>query len=154
MQSKAIGALASLVRASVFISLALIQLAPAAYSADDTDCNEAIAQEDIGKILQICKPLAEQGDVAAQFALGSMYSLGQGVPQDTAEAVRWARMAAEQGFVQAQFALGMTYAEGRGVRQDHMEAAKWLTMAAEQGIAQAQGKLGAMYYHGLGVSQD
>ncbi len=155
MQSKAIGALASLVRASVFISLALIQLAPAANSADDTDCNEAVAQEDIGKVLQICKPLAEQGDVAAQFALGSMYSLGQGVPQDTAEAVRWARMAAEQGSAQAQLLLGAMYAEGQGVPQDYAEALKWHRLAAEQGLAEAQVLLGALYTEGAaGVPQD
>ena len=155
MRSKATGTLPSLVRASVFISLALIQLAPAAYSADDTDCNEAIVQEDIGKILQICKPLAEQGDVAAQFALGSMYSLGQGVPQDTAEAVRWARMAAEQGSAQAQLLLGAMYAEGQGVPQDYAEALKWHRLVAEQGLAEAQVLLGALYTEGAaGVPQD
>jgi TPR repeat protein len=28
------------------------------------------------------KPLAEQGDTLAQFAIGYMYAYGQGVPQD------------------------------------------------------------------------
>ena len=35
--------------------------------------------------------------------LGVMYSDGQGVPQNDAEAVRWYRLAAEQGHAEAQF---------------------------------------------------
>ena len=70
MQSKAISALASLVRAFVLFALALILLVPAAYSADDTDCAKAMAQEDFAKAFQLCEPLAEQGDADAQFALG------------------------------------------------------------------------------------
>lgn len=43
----------------------------------------------------------EQGDVNAQCNLGNMYSNGQGVPQDYAEAVKWYRLAADQGFEEA-----------------------------------------------------
>ena len=48
------------------------------------------------------KPLAKQGDAAAQFNLGVMYEKGQGVPQDDKTAVKWYRLAAEQGFARAQ----------------------------------------------------
>jgi TPR repeat protein len=44
-----------------------------------------------------------QGFAVAQFNLGVMYSDGQGVPQNDAEAVRWYRLAAEQGHAGAQF---------------------------------------------------
>ena len=44
---------------------------------------------------------AEQGDAEAQFNLGVMYSNGEGVPQDDAEAVRWYRLAAAQGYARA-----------------------------------------------------
>ena len=40
---------------------------------------------------------AEEGDVKAQSKLGYMYSHGQGVPKDYAEALRWYRRAAAQG---------------------------------------------------------
>jgi uncharacterized protein len=33
----------------------------------------------------------------AQYNLGVMYAIGQGVPEDDAEAVKWYRKAAEQG---------------------------------------------------------
>ena len=42
---------------------------------------------------------AEQGDATAQYQLGFRYNIGQGAPQDDAEAVRWYRLAAEQGDV-------------------------------------------------------
>ena len=42
-------------------------------------------------------PLAEQGDLAAQYYLGMMYKSGQGVSQDDQKAVTWFRLAAEQG---------------------------------------------------------
>ena len=34
---------------------------------------------------------AEQGDPRAQFVVGERYDVGQGIPQDDAEAVRWYR---------------------------------------------------------------
>ena len=61
------------------------------------------------------RPLADQGDVKAQFNLGVMYQLGQGVPQDYAEAAKWYRLAADQGFAPAQFNLASMYIKGQGV---------------------------------------
>ncbi len=40
---------------------------------------------------------AEQGDAAAQFALGGQYTTGDGVPQDMAQAVEWWRRAGRTG---------------------------------------------------------
>lgn len=50
---------------------------------------------------------AEAGDANAQYALGSMYANGKGVPQDDAEAMKWWRLAAEAGDVDAQLFLGI-----------------------------------------------
>ena len=97
---------------------------------------------------------AEQGDADAQARLGSMYFLGQRVPQDDREAVRWFRRAAEQGNAFAQFLLGTMYHNGRGVPQDDREAVRWYRRAAEQGEARAQANLGIMYFNGQGVPQD
>ena len=98
--------------------------------------------------------LAEQGNAAAQFALGSMYIDGHGVPQNDAQAVKWFRKAADQGHSRAQLALGAMYTEGRGVPQSHAEAAKWFRKAADQGDAQAQFDLGNSYLKGRGVPQN
>ena len=105
--------------------------------------------------IQELKKKAEQGDVVAQFSLGDMYSYGQGVPQDAAEAARWYRRAAEQGNGAAvQFLVGVLYRDGDGVPQDYAEAVKWFRLAAAQGNAYAQSELGNRYRDGDGVPQD
>ncbi len=73
---------------------------------------------------------AEQGDADAQYNLGVMYSNGEGVPQDDAEAVKWYRNAAEQGYAQAQYNLGIKYDNGEGVPQDYAQAHMWFNLAA------------------------
>ena len=82
---------------------------------------------------------AEQGDTSAQFNLGFRYNIGQGVPQDDAEAARWYRLAAEQGDYQAQIRLVDMYSLGfGGAPQNDAEAARWYHLAAEQGNPGAQ----------------
>ena len=71
------------------------------------------------------KKLAEQGDALAQFNIGIMYGLGQGIPQNYAEAFKWFKKAAEQGDATAQYNLGIMYEFSRGVPQNYFEALKW-----------------------------
>lgn len=100
------------------------------------------------------KALADQGVARAQYNLGIMYDLGDGVRQDQAEAAKWYRKAAEQGYADAQYNLGVKYRNGHGVPQDYAEAAIWYYKAAEQGNAGAQCNLGVLYSKGNGVPQD
>ncbi len=95
----------------------------------------AYQRGDFAAALRLMRPLAEQGDAAAQFALGLMYATGQGVPQDYAEAAKWYRLAAEQGDAAAQFNLGVAYATGRGVPQDYVQAYMWFDLAASSSEA-------------------
>ncbi|MCH7916223.1 MAG: sel1 repeat family protein [Deltaproteobacteria bacterium] len=88
---------------------------------------------DYATALREFRPLAEQGDAAAQYNLGLMYDEGQGVPQDYAEAVRWYRKAAEQGDDNAQYSLGAMYLSGRGVPQDYVRAHMWFNLSAARG---------------------
>ncbi len=78
-------------------------------------------------------PQAEQGNVDAQFFLGAMYYLGEGVPQDNHQAAKWFGLAAEQGLAAAQFHLGIMYRTGEGVPQNFVESLKWLNLSAAQG---------------------
>ncbi len=78
---------------------------------------------------------AEQGDVRAQYNLGSRYATGDGVPEDAVEAVRWFRLAAEQGDAGAQYNLGARYVDGDGVPENDVLAHMWFTLTA----ARAQG---------------
>ena len=86
--------------------------------------------------------LAEQGNAAAQFNLGSAHYNGQGVTQDYAEAALWYRRAADQGDAKAQFILGLMYDNGQGVAQDYNEAIRLYRNAAENGNAAAMNNLG------------
>jgi len=79
------------------------------------------------------RTLAEQGDAAAQFAVGARYATGEDVPQDYAEAVRWFSMAAERGHVVAQATLGAYYWAGRGVPADVVKAYFWSVLAQAGG---------------------
>ena len=100
------------------------------------------------------KRLAERGLAFAQVNLGLMYDLGEGVPGNDAEAVRWYGLAAEQGNALAQTNLGLMYANGEGIPQNNARAYMWWSVAAEQGNALAQTNLGLMYATGEGVPQN
>ena len=97
---------------------------------------------------------AEDGDVAAQCALGLMFYKGEGVVQDFNEALKWINKAALRRNRDAQYYLGNCYSQGLGVKQNYEEAVKWYRKAAERGHADAQNALGSMYKNGIGVTQD
>jgi TPR repeat protein len=90
---------------------------------------EAFGRGDYAGALAIWQPLAEQGDVNMQLLIGSIYDLGQGVPQDDAEAVKWYERAAMQGSAKGQYQLGAVYARSAQVK-DPYQGYKWLTIAA------------------------
>ncbi len=90
----------------------------------------AHSRGDYTTALRLFRPLADRGHTSAQFLLGGMYALGQGVPQSYAEAVAWYRKAADQGDPKAQSYLGIMYANGQGVRQNLVQAHKWCSLAA------------------------
>jgi hypothetical protein len=123
---------------------------------DEVDCAnaEALLETDPARAVAACRRMVDHDEAFAQFNLGYMYSHGQGVPQDYAEAARWYRKAADQGYTLAQYNFGFMYAQGQGVPQNYAEAAEWYRKAAEQGYVLAQYNLGLMYAHGQGVPQD
>ena len=83
--------------------------------------------------LEQCRKLAEEGNVEAQYKMGTIYEARLGEAQDFKEAAKWYLKAAEKGNAKAQYKLGTMYTLGKGVRQDHLEAARWLGKAAQQG---------------------
>ena len=82
--------------ASGVLSLALFGSATA---GPLDDAAAAYQRNDYATTLQILGPIADQGDAFAEYDLGVIYSNGQGVPQDFAQAARaaWFRKAADQG---------------------------------------------------------
>jgi TPR repeat protein len=138
--------------------LVALTLCEQAWAGPVEDGVTAYESRDYATALGLFRPLADQGNAAAQYYLGMMYDLGNRsqspVPQDYAQALKWYHLAADQGFALAQAELGFLYQIGLGLTKDFAEAVKWYRLAADQGDADAQFELGDMYSQGQGVPQD
>ena len=106
---------------SVVLAGVLVALSAAA------GAQEADTAQDVAAI----RALAEAGDADAQAALAFLYDVGEGVPEDDAEAVRWYRAGARGGNTTAQFNLGLKYATGQGVAGDNLQAYLWLRLSTD-----------------------
>jgi len=127
------------------IPLALAELHQRAVSGD------AVAQLDLGlryvtgrgihaderAALNWIGKAAAQGNPAAQFELGSYYTLEP--HRDFGRAAALLRKSALQGFAPAQTSLAMLYLAGAGVSEDRVEAYAWLLLALAQGERDAVG---------------
>ena len=65
--------------------------------ADLASGKRAYEQKDYATALKELTPLAEQGNADAQLILGRMHWMGQGVSQDTSQAIKWFEASAKQG---------------------------------------------------------
>jgi len=85
---------------------------------------------------------AEDGDLTAQQALGSIYEKGDESIEllpDHQEALRLYKSAALQGLQSAQYELGRRYHKGKcGVKVDFVEARRWFKLAADQGCLKSR----------------
>ena len=134
----------------------MIDLPPRTYLATTLPLPELLPERrfvTIDGAARLYRIAAQDGDPMAQFALGTMYRLGQGVSQDDTEAVVWLRRSAEQGFAPAQHNLAMSYAAGEGLEVDNVEAVRWLRRSAAGNFAPAQHNLAVSYWDGVGVEQ-
>ncbi len=96
------------------------------------------------------KAMADAGDGAAQFELGSNYAEGKLVPRDFATAARWYAKAADQGLAPAQYRLASLYEKGLGVGQDKAKAKALYLKAADAGNPRAMHNLAVMLADGDG----
>lgn len=82
--------------------------------------------------------MAEQ-DPRAAFDLGLRYFRGDGVAQNSHQALQWMRSAGERGDLRAQSALGRFYLAGlEEMGSDPVEAVRWLALAAGRGDKEAR----------------
>lgn len=86
---------------------------------------DAYDQGQYATAVSLWLPLAERGNVAAQYSVAVLYEKGLGVTQDYAAAARWYAKAAEQGDAEAQYSIGVLYETGTGVTRNLEEAQKW-----------------------------
>ncbi|MBF0187449.1 MAG: SEL1-like repeat protein [Magnetococcales bacterium] len=81
------------------------------------------------------KVLAEQGNAKAQFQVGEMLLLGEGVPKNTTQAIHYLTQAAKQGQERAALRLGILYTQGQGVAKDSGKAREWFSKAGALGTS-------------------
>ncbi len=108
-------------------------LAPSGAAGSVKDGVLAQRRGDYAAAAEIFRPLAERGDVDAQFFLAGQYEKGNGVERNPAEAMKWFRRAADQGDHQAQYFLATSYALGEDVKRDFVAAYMWFSVAAAKG---------------------
>ena len=82
---------------SIYVFCFLFTAASQTPAADYLDGVDAYNNGDYETALKEWKELAEKGNVAAQKDLGFMYSKGQGVALDYAQAFAWYTVAVSQG---------------------------------------------------------
>jgi TPR repeat protein len=110
----------------------LVAIAGIASAGPLEDAASAHERGDDATVVQLLRPLAEDGNALAQFRLGYIYDTSKAISQDDAEAAKWYRRAADQGVAGAEYNLGAMYAAGHGVPLDYVEAYKWLSIAASR----------------------
>lgn len=93
----------------------------------------------------LMRQAAELGNPNAMAILGSMYLLGQGVPENGKIALEWLEKAVSAGEAGSSAVLGMALATGKaGVKPDIARARELLTKAAQEGDAKAAEMLDMM----------
>lgn len=89
----------------------------------------------------------------AMFTLAFMYLVGDGVPKDGVQEVRWYRTAASSN-ARAAIMLSLMYQYGEGVPRKPAEAVRLMRSAARRGDSRAQYYLATFYYQGTGLPVD
>lgn len=112
-------------------------------------------QKNVNKAIELFEPLALEGDVTAQFALGEIYWNGDSqVPQNNEKAIFWYSLAGENGHPLVQLWLGNNYCIGIRTNPDSEKAVYWYEKAATNNVVLAQYHLGICYHTGWGIIRD
>ena len=109
---------AILVTLAVTLAVTLLVTTGTSAWADLETAREAARRGDHATAFRELLPLADAGDVDAQYYLGGLYYKGEGVEQDYAKAVKWFGESADQGNAKAQTDLAQCYLFGYGVERD------------------------------------
>ncbi len=125
-----------------------------AIQGNKKEAMEAYKQGKFARAHTLWIELAKVGDGESMNNLGMLYDTGQGVPQNSKEALTWFRKSSEHGYAGGMSNLGRMLEQGRGTSRHADTAAVWFRKAAELGQADAQFNLGVLYERGEGVIQN
>ena len=157
MVRHSLGAFRAIVLAASLGAVALcaaVLAAPQATGSDFFAGYESFQRGDYGEARNAWFPLARDGDVDAQFNLGTLYENGLGVQADAEKAAQWYRAAAARRLDLARLALARLQRGGMLDPESDEDQFKLLETAARRGLAEAQYELGVAYDLGLGVTQN
>ena len=117
---------------------------------------ESLQHQDFAEAARLYREAAEQGHAGAQFSLGVLTALGQGVTRDTEEAVRLYRQAADGSDGRAQFTLGEKFDQGVQARAGSpADADRWFNRLARLGQSTNPLAVGSDYHFGMdGLAAD
>ncbi len=139
----------SMKRISLAAVLVAAFAAPLPAQADLASGLGALQEAQYDKAMAELKPLAEAGDVEAQFRLGEMIENGWGGQASYQQALTWYRRAAERGHIDSTSRVGKFNENGLGVPRSRREAYDWYIKAAERGHPRAMGLIGRWNLEGI-----
>ena len=117
----------------VMIAVALVLSMTQPAWSDWRAGQEAADREDFETAATEWRLAADEGDARAQYSLGFLYQMGDGVTRDYDKAMHYYKMAAEQGHSGAQVALGNLCRMGLGMAKDYVMAYMWYSIATAAG---------------------
>ncbi|MBY0431135.1 MAG: sel1 repeat family protein, partial [Rhodospirillales bacterium] len=133
------------------LAAVLCLLGGASAWADGDAAARAMQQHDYASALREWRPVAEQGDAAAQYNMGVIHYNGLGIERDIPAAIQWFEKAAAGDNVPAMSLLGALYLSGQAGKSDPGRTFRLLLDAAKKGDATAQYNVGSLYASGQGV---
>lgn len=119
----------------LFVALAsTLVLVPSNSSAQALERVAELSRFSISDLM----PMAKQGDVDAEEAIGLKYAYAEGVKWNLPKGIKWLRKAAQGGSADADCSLGLIYDNGllftgHHVAPNYAKAVKWYRRAAEKG---------------------
>jgi TPR repeat protein len=115
----------------IVTGLALLVLAALPARADMASAQQAYANGEFTRALELWQEEAYAGNGDAAWYVGNMFIDGLGLDRPDAEmAAIYYQMGAEDGHIEAKVSLGLLYGQGRGVEQDFARAMSLLYEAA------------------------
>jgi hypothetical protein len=87
----------SILRGLMIVILTLAVSSGIVFAGAYEDGRAAYTRGDRATALKLIKPLAAEGNAAAQALLGFIYANGPNVPWDDEKAIKWYRLAVAQG---------------------------------------------------------
>jgi uncharacterized protein len=119
------------------------------------EARAAFDRTDYSTAATIWRPLAEQGNPAAEMGMGELFDFGWGAPKDRIRATYWYQRAADQGFAEGECTIGLGYVVGDVPPHDVTRGLTLMRQAVDHGSGHCAVSIGELYRLGLfGVPKD